>query len=94
MKHHITSFVSNMISIHEPRSGMMRTERSGWPFAWTVRSVLMPGERCSCETITRSAPLITNAPSSVITGMSPRKTSSVFVTSPSLRTNVAWSGFA
>ena len=48
MKHHMTSFVSNMISIHEPRSGMMRTERSCCPFACVVRSVEMPGLRCSC----------------------------------------------
>ena len=34
-----------------------------------------PGERCSCETITRSVPLMMNVPFSVISGMSPKKTS-------------------
>ena len=91
MKHHMMSFVSNMISIHEPRSGMILTDSSGWPFACTVRSVEMPGLRCSCETITRSAPLMTNAPSSVITGISPRNTSSSCTFSPSLRRKVACS---
>ena len=93
MKHHITSFVSNMISIQLPRSGMMRTERSDWPFACVVRSVEMPGLRCSWLTITRSAPWITNAPSSVITGISPRNTFSSRVSSLSFRRNVAYSGF-
>ncbi len=30
-----------------------------------------PGERCSCETMTRSVPLMMNVPLSVISGMSP-----------------------
>ena len=71
---------------------MMRIESSGWPFAWTVRSVDMPGLRCSCETITRSAPFTTKAPSDVMTGRSPRNTSSSRTSSPSLSRNVAWSG--
>ena len=37
-----------------------------------------PGERCSWETMTRSVPLITNVPCSVMSGMSPKKTSSSF----------------
>ena len=43
----------------------------------------MPGLRCSWETITRSAPLMTNAPSGVMIGMSPRNTSSSRMSSPS-----------
>ena len=35
-----------------------------------------PGERWSCETMTRSVPLMMNVPLSVISGMSPKKTSS------------------
>ena len=54
----------------------------------------MPGLRCSWLTITRSAPWITNAPSSVITGISPRNTSSSRTSSPSFRRKVAYSGFA
>ena len=92
MKHHITSLVSNMISIQLPRSGMMRTERSVWPLAWTCFSDEMPGLRWSCETTTRSAPLITNAPSGVMIGMSPRNTSSSRTSSPSIRRNDTLSG--
>src|SRR6476620_2938632 len=38
-----------------------------------------PGDRCSCETITRSVPLIMNVPLSVISGISPKKTSSSLI---------------
>ncbi len=38
-------------------------------------SKITPGERCSCDTTTRSVPLITNVPTSVISGNSPIKTS-------------------
>ncbi len=31
-----------------------------------------PGDRCNCETITRSVPLMMNVPFSVINGMSPK----------------------
>ena len=34
-----------------------------------------PGERCSCETMTRSVPLTMKVPFCVISGMSPKKTS-------------------
>lgn len=34
-----------------------------------------PGERCNCDTITRSVPLITNEPVFVIKGISPMYTS-------------------
>ena len=34
-----------------------------------------PGDRCSCETMTRSVPVTINVPSSVISGISPKKTS-------------------
>ena len=38
-----------------------------------------PGERCNCETITRSVPLMMNVPLSVINGISPKKTSSSLI---------------
>ena len=31
----------------------------------------MPGDRCNCETTTRSAPLMTNVPCGVMSGISP-----------------------
>ena len=39
-----------------------------------MRSKYTPGERTSCETTTRSVPLITNVPRSVISGKSPMNT--------------------
>ena len=59
-------------STHEPRNGMMRAEKSRWPLGWMVSSNTTPGDRCSCETMTRSAPLITKVPSGVSSGSSPR----------------------
>src|SRR5437870_5338132 len=44
-------------STHEPRNGMMRAENSLWPLGWMLSSNTTPGERCSCDTIARSAPL-------------------------------------
>src|SRR3954463_3447413 len=40
----------------------------------TERSKYTPGDRTSCETTTRSVPLITNVPRSVMSGKSPMKT--------------------
>ena len=51
---------------------MMRAEKSRWPLGCMVSSNTTPGERCSWETMTRSAPLITNVPSGVSNGSSPR----------------------
>ena len=31
-----------------------------------------PGDRCNCETMTRSVPLMMNVPLSVISGISPK----------------------
>ena len=59
-------------STHEPRKGMIRAEKSRWPFGWMSSSNTTPGERCSWLTTTRSAPLITNVPSGVMIGSSPR----------------------
>ena len=46
------------------------------PAAVTVLEVevskKMPGERCSCETITRSVPLMMKVPFSVMIGISPK----------------------
>jgi len=68
----ITSWMSIVNSTHDPRNGMMRAENSRWPLGWMLSSNTTPGERCSCDTITRSAPLITNVPSGVRIGSSPR----------------------
>ena len=65
------SEVSNCTSTQLPRSGMIRNECSSVPLAWVVCSKQMPGLRCSWLTMTRSAPLMTNVPCSVISGMSP-----------------------
>ena len=39
-----------------------------------VRSKYTPGERTSCDTTTRSVPLMTKVPLSVMSGKSPMKT--------------------
>ena len=59
-------------STHEPRNGMIRAENSRWPFGWVSSSNTTPGDRWSWLTTTRSAPLITNVPSGVMIGSSPR----------------------
>ena len=70
------SFLVTLSSIQEPRSGMIQQ-------LWSLRSALVvsiekstPGERCSWLTITRSEPLMMNSPPPIITGISPRYTSS------------------
>src|SRR5207245_290488 len=55
-------------STHEPRNGMIRAENRRWPLGWMLSSNTTPGERCSCDTMTRSAPLMTNVPTFVING--------------------------
>ena len=59
------SFGSNSKSSHEPRYGMMRALNSSLPLECVLPlscSKNTPGERCSCETITRSVPLTMNEP--------------------------------
>src|SRR5206468_3237748 len=68
----ITSWMSIVNSTHEPRNGMMRAENRRCPLGWMLSSNTTPGERCSCDTITRSAPLMTNVPRGVRIGSSPR----------------------
>ena len=53
---------------------MIRAENSSLPELWVLPlscSKNTPGERCSCETITRSVPLMMKEPLSVIRGTSP-----------------------
>jgi len=57
--------------IHEPRSGITRHACSGRSPSWLSITKSTPGDRCSCDTITRSVPLMTKVPFSVIRGMSP-----------------------
>src|SRR4051794_21488660 len=75
----LPGFCSTSNSIHSPRYGWIvpvtswclagfrsRNRSPGWK--------ITPGDRTSCETTTRSVPLITNVPLSVIMGKSPMKT--------------------
>ena len=53
---------------------MMRAANKSLPEEWVLPrswSKNTPGERCICETMTRSVPLMTNVPFIVISGMSP-----------------------
>ena len=56
----------------------MRAENRSFPEEWVLPrswSKNTPGERCSWETMTRSVPLMTKVPLSVMSGSSPRYTS-------------------
>ena len=53
---------------------MMRAANRSLPDEWVLPlswSKNTPGERCICETITRSVPFTTNVPLLVMSGMSP-----------------------
>ena len=53
---------------------MMRAANRSLPEEWVLPlswSKNTPGERCICETITRSVPLTTKVPLLVMSGMSP-----------------------
>ncbi len=53
---------------------MIRAANNSLPEAWVLPlswSKNTPGERCIWETITRSVPLTTKVPLSVMSGMSP-----------------------
>ena len=60
---------------------MTRAENKSLPELWVLPrscSKNTPGERCSCETITRSVPLMTKEPVVVMSGISPMYTSCSF----------------
>ena len=63
---YITLLISVANSIHEPLNGITRAEYSSVPLACTLWPKNTPGERCNCETTTRSAPLITKVPLAVM----------------------------
>ena len=68
------SFASNSKSSHEPRYGITRAENKSFPEECVFPrscSKKTPGERCSCDTITRSVPLMMKVPVSVMSGISP-----------------------
>ncbi len=68
------SLGSNSKSNHEPRYGITRALYRSLPELWVLPlswSKKTPGDRCSCETTTRSVPLMTNVPLSVMSGISP-----------------------
>ena len=69
------SLASKSNSTQEPRYGITRAEKSGLPEASVLplsSSKNTPAERWSCETTTRSVPLMMNVPLSVMRGSSPR----------------------
>ena len=63
---YITLLMSVANSIQDPLNGIIRAEYSFVPLAWILCPKKTPGERCNCETTTRSAPLITKVPFGVI----------------------------
>ena len=63
---YMTLLISVANSIHEPLNGIIRAEYNFVPLACVLCPKNTPGERCNCDTTTRSAPFITNVPRSVI----------------------------
>ena len=69
------SRLSTSNSSQAPREGMIFAVKTSLSeILSTVRSKYTPGERTSWETTTRSVPLMTNVPRSVISGKSPMNT--------------------
>ena len=69
------SFISVVKSNQDPLKGIILAWNSFAPFGWIASSKNTPGLLCNWETITRSAPLITKVPYSVIAGILPKYTS-------------------
>ena len=63
---YITLLMSVANSIHEPLKGIILAEYNFVPLAWRDCPKNTPGERCNCDTITRSAPFTTKEPLGVI----------------------------
>ena len=75
MRANTQSLASNSKSSQEPRYGITRAENRSLPELWVLPlswSKNTPGLRCSWDTITRSVPLTTKVPLSVMSGSSPR----------------------
>ena len=75
----LPGFCSTSNSSHSPRYGWMVPFTSWCLDRFRRRnrspgSKMTPGDRTSCETTTRSVPLMMNVPLSVIIGKSPMKT--------------------
>ena len=69
------SFLSISNSSQAPRLGMILATKTSLSVALsTERSKYTPGERTSCDTTTRSVPLMMKVPLSVMSGKSPMKT--------------------
>ena len=66
------SFFVVLSSIQLPRSGMTRQEYIRRSPGSISETKSMPGERWSCDTTTRSAPLMMNSPPPSMIGRSPR----------------------
>ena len=75
----LPGFCSTSNSSHSPRYGWM-VPLTSWCLVRFRRrnrspgSKMTPGDRTSCDTTTRSVPLMMNVPLSVIIGKSPMKT--------------------
>jgi hypothetical protein len=77
-------------SSQAPRDGMIfAVKMSLSEVLSAVRSKYTPGDRTSWDTTTRSVPLITNVPLSVISGKSPMKTVWPLISPVSLLVNSA-----
>ena len=62
----MTLLISVANSIQDPLKGMILAEYSFVPLACMLWSKNTPGERCNCETMILSEPLITNVPAGVM----------------------------
>ncbi len=74
-----------LISIHDPRSGMMRQACNARSPSADSLTKSTPGLRCNCDTITRSDPFTINSPPPIMIGISPRKIASSVTSSTSFR---------
>ena len=75
-------------SSHAPLLGITVVSHKVAPFLSVLLAIYTPGERTSCDTTTRSAPLIIKLPVSVMRGKSPMNTSCSWISPVSLRVSL------
>ena len=63
---YITLLMSVANSIHDPLNGITLAEYNFVPLAWKDCPKKTPGDLCSCDTTTLSAPLIIKVPLGVM----------------------------
>ena len=85
-----TPWASCSNSSQAPRLGMTVVPNISLPVLSTSFALYAPGERTSCDTITRSAPLMMNEPESVMRGNSPMNTSWSMTSSLTLFTSLTF----